>query len=85
MIFKVSKELLFFLKEVEKLSVFLLRFKRFFFLLAVNVEVIERQECFVSGHAKLISWFNYPQQITRRNLWPIPETRSNRQVHELIF
>lgn len=31
MIFKVSKELLFFLKEVEKLSVFLLRFKRFFF------------------------------------------------------
>lgn len=43
MIFKVSKELLFFLKEVEKLSVFLLRFKRFFFLLAVNVEVIERE------------------------------------------
>lgn len=39
MIFKVSKELLFFLKEVEKLSVFLLRFKRFFFLLAVNVEL----------------------------------------------
>lgn len=83
MIFKVSKELLFFLKEVEKLSVFLLRFKRFF-LLAVNVDW-ERQECFVSGHDKLISWFNYPQQITRRNLWPIPETRSNRQVHELIF
>lgn len=44
MIFKVSKELLFFLKEVEKLSVFLLRFKRFFFLLAVNVEVIERDK-----------------------------------------
>lgn len=84
MIFKVSKELLFFLKEVEKLSVFLLRFKRFFFLLAVNVELRETR-MFVSGHAKLISWFNHPQQITWRNLWPIPETRSNRQVHELIF
>lgn len=44
MIFEVSKELLFFKKEVEKLSVFLLRFKRFFFFLAVNVEVIERDK-----------------------------------------
>lgn len=44
MIFEVSKELLFFKKEVEKLSVFLFRFKRFFFLLAVNVEVIERDK-----------------------------------------
>lgn len=44
MIFKVLKELFFFLKEVEKLSVFFLRFKRFFFLFVVNVEVIERDK-----------------------------------------
>lgn len=41
MIFKVLKELFFFLKEVEKLSVFFLRFKRFFFLFVVNVELRE--------------------------------------------
>lgn len=38
MIFKVSKELLFFLKEVEKLSVFLLRFKRFFTCCQCRIE-----------------------------------------------
>lgn len=70
---------------MEKLSVFLLRFKRFFFTCCQCRSNWERQECFVSGHDKIISWFNYPQQITWRNLWPIPETRSNRQVHELIF
>lgn len=41
MIFKVSKELLFFLKRGGKIKCLSFKIQEIFFLLAVNVEVIE--------------------------------------------
>lgn len=44
MIFKISKELLFFLKRGGKIKCLSFKIQEIFFLLAVNVEVIERDK-----------------------------------------